>query len=101
MHTEIASDNGALYARNRYSNDFGDWIAFFDVDPADRVIYALKLAGNYHGKIHKSDLAIESPYNSYIHLDTAPGTDCQSRRRIASCRAEPGKDRLPFLCIPQ
>jgi len=36
IHTEIASDNGALYARNRYSNDFGDWIAFFDVDPADR-----------------------------------------------------------------
>jgi cyclic beta-1,2-glucan synthetase len=36
VHTEIASDNGALYARNRYSNDFGDWIAFFDVDPADR-----------------------------------------------------------------
>jgi cellobiose phosphorylase len=37
VHTEIASNNGALYARNRYSNDFGDWIAFFDVDPADRV----------------------------------------------------------------
>ncbi|MCU0767836.1 MAG: cyclic beta 1-2 glucan synthetase [Burkholderiaceae bacterium] len=37
VHTEIASDNGALYARNRYSNDFGDWIAFFDVDPADRI----------------------------------------------------------------
>ena len=35
--TEIASDNGALYARNRYSNDFGDWVAFFDVDDADRV----------------------------------------------------------------
>jgi cyclic beta-1,2-glucan synthetase len=34
VHTEIASDNGALYARNRYSNDFGDWIAFFDVDPS-------------------------------------------------------------------
>jgi cellobiose phosphorylase len=37
IHTEIASDNGALYARNRYSNDFGDWIAFLDVDPAHRV----------------------------------------------------------------
>ena len=31
--TEIASDNGALFARNRYSNDFGDRIAFLDVDP--------------------------------------------------------------------
>ena len=37
IHTELASDNGALYARNRYSNDFGDWIAFFDVDPTDLV----------------------------------------------------------------
>ncbi|MDE2368268.1 MAG: cyclic beta 1-2 glucan synthetase [Burkholderiales bacterium] len=37
VHTEIAADSGALYARNRYSNDFGDWIGFFDVDPGDRV----------------------------------------------------------------
>ncbi|MDE1948490.1 MAG: cyclic beta 1-2 glucan synthetase, partial [Burkholderiales bacterium] len=37
VHTEVSPDNGALYARNRYSNDFGDWIAFFDVDPTDRV----------------------------------------------------------------
>ena len=37
IHTEIASDNGALYARNRYSNDFGDWIGFLDVDPGHRV----------------------------------------------------------------
>jgi cyclic beta-1,2-glucan synthetase len=37
VHTAIDADNGALYARNRYSNDFGDWIAFFDVDPADLV----------------------------------------------------------------
>jgi len=35
--TEIALDNGALYARNRYSNDFGDWIGFFDVDVDDRL----------------------------------------------------------------
>jgi cyclic beta-1,2-glucan synthetase len=35
--TELSADNGALYARNRYSNDFGDWVAFLDVDPADRI----------------------------------------------------------------
>ncbi|MGZ8273577.1 MAG: glucoamylase family protein, partial [Burkholderiaceae bacterium] len=33
--TEVAAD-GALYARNPYSNDYGDWIGFFDVDPARR-----------------------------------------------------------------
>ncbi len=36
--TEIAEDNGALYARNPFSNDFGDWIGFFDVDDADRAV---------------------------------------------------------------
>ena len=31
-----AADSGALYARNPYSNDYGDWIGFFDVDEALR-----------------------------------------------------------------
>jgi cyclic beta-1,2-glucan synthetase len=35
--TDIAQDNGALYARNAYSNDFGDWIGFYDVDEGDRL----------------------------------------------------------------
>ncbi len=35
--TDIASENGALYARNAFSNDFGDWIGFFDVDESDRL----------------------------------------------------------------
>jgi cyclic beta-1,2-glucan synthetase len=35
--TELAADTGALLARNRYSNDFGDWVGFLDVDPVDRV----------------------------------------------------------------
>jgi cyclic beta-1,2-glucan synthetase len=37
ISTDIAADNGALYARNPYSNDFGDWIGFFDVDERDRL----------------------------------------------------------------
>jgi cellobiose phosphorylase len=39
--TEIAADNGALYARNPYNNDYGSWIGFFDVDEARRA------AGSY------------------------------------------------------
>jgi len=30
--SEVAADSGALYARNPYSNDYGDWIGFLDVD---------------------------------------------------------------------
>jgi cellobiose phosphorylase len=34
--TEVAPDSGALYARNPYSNDHGDWVGFFAVDDAHR-----------------------------------------------------------------
>ncbi|MEP7056883.1 MAG: cyclic beta 1-2 glucan synthetase, partial [Caldimonas sp.] len=34
--TEVAPDGSALYARNPYSNDYADWIGFFDVDEAQR-----------------------------------------------------------------
>ncbi|HET8748478.1 MAG TPA: glucoamylase family protein [Ramlibacter sp.] len=37
IHTEVATDSGAVMARNRYSNQFGDWIGFLDVDEADRL----------------------------------------------------------------
>ena len=36
--TQVAPGTGALYARNHYSNDFGNWVAFFDIDAADRVL---------------------------------------------------------------
>jgi cyclic beta-1,2-glucan synthetase len=34
--SEVAAGSAALYARNPYSNDYGDWIGFFDVDEAQR-----------------------------------------------------------------
>jgi UPF0755 protein len=37
------------------------------------IIYAMKLAGTYEGKLGKADLAMESPYNSYHHIDLPPG----------------------------
>jgi cyclic beta-1,2-glucan synthetase len=37
IHTDLAPDSGAIYARNRYGNDFGDWVGFFDVDEGDRL----------------------------------------------------------------
>ncbi|HEY2188938.1 MAG TPA: cyclic beta 1-2 glucan synthetase, partial [Caldimonas sp.] len=35
--TRIATDTGAIYARNPYSNDYADWLGFFDIDDAQRV----------------------------------------------------------------
>jgi UPF0755 protein len=37
------------------------------------IIYAMKLAGTYEGKLGRADLAMESPYNSYRHLNLPPG----------------------------
>jgi len=37
IQTEVAADSGAVLARNRYSNHFGDWVGFLDVDEADRL----------------------------------------------------------------
>jgi cyclic beta-1,2-glucan glucanotransferase len=39
--TEIAPDSGALYARNPFSNDFGDWVGFFDVDEREHLFSSI------------------------------------------------------------
>ncbi|HUJ15024.1 MAG TPA: endolytic transglycosylase MltG [Thermoanaerobaculia bacterium] len=42
-----------------------------DADPT--VIYALKLASRWDGNIHKADLQIDSPYNTYRYPGFPPG----------------------------
>jgi cyclic beta-1,2-glucan synthetase len=37
IQTSVAADSGAVLARNRYSDRFGDWVGFLDVDEADRL----------------------------------------------------------------
>ena len=37
------------------------------------IIYAMKLAGTYEGRLGKADLAMKSPYNSYRHQGLPPG----------------------------
>jgi UPF0755 protein len=40
------------------------------------IIYAMKLAGTYEGRLGKKDMAMESPYNTYRHPDLPPGPIC-------------------------
>jgi UPF0755 protein len=59
------------------------------------IIYAMKLAGTYEGRLSKSDLKMQSPYNSYTHLNLPPGPI--SNPGSGSLRAALNPARTDFL----
>ncbi|HKB78707.1 MAG TPA: endolytic transglycosylase MltG [Thermoanaerobaculia bacterium] len=67
-----------------------------DADPT--VIYALKLAGRWDGDIHKTDLQIDSPYNTYRFPGLPPGPIANPGLASLSAAAAPAKsDFLYFV----
>ena len=55
------------------------------------IIYAMKLAGTWNGNIRRSDLQMESPYNTYIHRDLPPGPICNPGESAIRAALNPEK----------
>ncbi|MGA2218974.1 MAG: endolytic transglycosylase MltG [Terracidiphilus sp.] len=65
-------------------------------DPA--VIYGLELNGRWTGVIHKSDLKLDTPYNTYLHAGLPPGPVANPGARSLLAAMEPAKtDYLYFV----
>ena len=65
-------------------------------DPS--VIYASLLAGKFDGVIRQSDLALESPYNTYRHAGLPPGPIANPGRESLQAALHPTKtDYLYFV----
>lgn len=70
-----------------------------DCDPT--VIYAALLAGKYKGKIHRSDLDRDSPYNTYRRAGMPPGPIANPGMASLRAALEPEKtDLLYFVALP-
>ena len=66
-----------------------------DADPT--VIYALKLAGRWDGNIHKADLQIESPYNTYRNPGLPPGPIANPGMASLLAAAAPAKTNFLYF----
>lgn len=66
-----------------------------DCDPT--IIYALKKAGAYDGKLHGKDLRLDSPYNTYLHAGLPPGPICNPGRASLDAALHPAETEFLYF----
>jgi len=86
VEKETAAPDERRMVASVYFNRLADRMPL-DADPS--VIYAALVAGRYSGAIHQSDLAFDSPYNTYRYAGLPPGPI-----------ANPGKSALAAAMHP-
>ncbi|MBW4027995.1 MAG: endolytic transglycosylase MltG [Acidobacteria bacterium] len=64
-------------------------------DPS--VIYAALLDGRYRGTIYQSDLAADSPYNTYKHAGLPPGPVCNPGMTSIKAAMSPAKSNYLYF----
>jgi UPF0755 protein len=92
VEKESGVDNERPMVAGVYSNRLRIGMGLY-ADPT--VIYALKKAGTYDGNIRKSDLDIDSPYNTYRSRGLPPGPICSPG--LASLLAAAAPEDVPYL----
>jgi UPF0755 protein len=87
---QVATERPVIAAvyRNRLDQGIG-----LGADPT--VIYALKRAGRWNGNIRRTDLQIDSPYNTYRYAGLPPGPICSPG--VASLEAAAQPAAVPYL----
>lgn len=68
---------------------------FLDADPT--VIYSLKLANRWFGNIHKVDLQVDSPYNTYRYPGLPPGPIANPGMASLIAAAAPAKSNFLYF----
>ena len=66
-----------------------------DCDPT--IIYALKLAGEYEGRLRSRDLRLDSPYNTYRRPGLPPGPICNPGRASLEAALYPASEDYLFF----
>ncbi len=66
-----------------------------DCDPT--IIYALKQEGRFSGNLTRSDLALDSPYNTYKYPGLPPGPICNPGEEALDAALQPASESYLFF----
>jgi UPF0755 protein len=66
-----------------------------DCDPT--IIYALKQKGLFMGNLTKRDMALDSPYNTYLHAGLPPGPICNPGREALEAAVHPAPESYLYF----